>query len=403
MKEKKAVSEVTRARYLKARKKERGRILDEFVALTGLCRCYATQVLRGRKKRRKINAGKKQIRRKIYDESVLLALTAIWYIMDCICGKRLSPTLPEIIPILEKHNEIRLDDEVRSKLLKISPASIDRLLFRERKKIEIKGRSHTKPGSMLKSQIPIRTFSEWNEQRPGFMEMDLVGHDGGDGSGDFMQTLDMTDVHTGWTESVAVQNKAQRWVFEALQKIRNQLPFDLLGIDSDNGSEFINHIMLRYCQKEKITFTRTRSGKKNDNCFVEQKNYSVVRRAVGYYRHDTPEELALVNELYQHLRLYTNFFQPVMKLLKKTRKGSKVTKKYDQPKTPYQRLLESDVPKKRKDELRQKYATLNPAELKRKISRIQLELSSVAERKAEAKRRRQQFKQNLKENQSHFI
>jgi hypothetical protein len=239
----------------------------------------------------------------------------------------------------------------------------------------LKGRSHTKPGTLLKNQIPIRTFSEWEDRRPGFVEIDLVGHDGGDARGEFAQTLDVTDVCTGWTETEAVKNKAQAWVFQALQDIRNRLPFDVLGVDSDNGSEFINHHLLRFCSEEKITFTRTRSYRKNDNCFVEQKNYSVVRRAVGYYRYDTEEELRILNELYGYLRLYTNFFQPVMKLMEKTRIGSRVKKKYDKPRTPYQRVIESPhVPEDRKEQLRKQYATLNPAALKRTITKLQQKL-----------------------------
>jgi hypothetical protein len=173
--------------------------------------------------------------------------------------------------------------------------------------------------------------------RPGFVEIDLVGHDGGDAKGEFAQTLDLTDVCTTWTETEAVRNKAQQWVFDALKDIRQRLPFPLLGIDSDSGGEFINHHLYRYCQTEQITFTRTRSYRKNDNCFVEQKNYSIGRRAVGYLRYDTAEELRTLNELYRHLRLYSNFFQPTMKLKEKIRIGSRITKKYDKPITPYRR------------------------------------------------------------------
>jgi hypothetical protein len=220
------------------------------------------------------------------------------------------------------------------------------------------------------------------------MEMDLVGHEGGESCGDYIQTLDMTDVCTGWTETQAVKNKAQLWVFEAIEQIRERLPFPLLGIDSDNAGEFINSHLYRYCQKEKITFTRARAYRKNDNCYVEQKNYSVVRRAVGYHRYDTEEEQKLLNELYCHLRFYTNYFQPVMKLLEKARIGSKVTKKYDKPKTPYQRVLESpDVDKEKKKELRHEYAKLNPAELKRQITRIQNKLKNLAVRRGQMKRK----------------
>jgi hypothetical protein len=314
-----------------------------------------------------------------YDEKVFSALRKIWYIMDCICGKRLGAILKEVIPILERHKEIVIADITREKLYRISPATIDRLLSVEKKKYQIKGKSHTKPGTLLKSQIPIRTFSQWDEKRPGFAEIDLVGHEGGNSQGEFIQTLDVTDVCTGWTDTQGVKNKAEKWVFEAIKDIRGRLPFKLLGIDSDNGSEFINNHLLRYCKEEKITFTRARSSRKNDNCFVEQKNYSVVRRAVGYLRHDTDKELDVLNDLYGYLRLYTNFFQPVMKLTEKTRIGSKVTKKYDKPTTPYQRVLVSPhVPQENKDRLQIQYALLNPAELKRNIKRLQVKLQELS-------------------------
>jgi hypothetical protein len=277
-----------------------------------------------------------------------------------------------LVPLLQKHREITIDAATKGKLLTISAAPIDRLLKAERKKQQLKSRSHTKPGTLLKHQIAIRTFAQWDEKRPGFVEIDLVGHDGGDPSGDFAQTLNVTDIATGWTEAQAVKNKAQRWVFEAITDMRVRFPFDILGIDSDNGAEFINNHLYRYCKEEKITFTRARSSRKNDNCFIEQKNYSVVRRAVGYMRHDTQLELEILNELYGFLRLYSNFFQPGMKLLEKTRIGSKVKKKYDEAQTPYQRVLASpDIPKENKKQLRSQYRKLNPAELKRKIETLQ--------------------------------
>lgn len=196
--------------------------------------------------------------------------------MDYLCGKSLAPILAEVVPLLKKHKEIRVDKVTERKLLTISAATIDRLLKPERKKFKGKGRSLTKPGTLLKHQIPIRTFSEWNEQKPGFVEIDLVGHDGGNSSGEFSQTLTVADVCTGWTDVQAVKNKAQCWVFEAVKDIRDRLPFDLLGIDSDNGAEFINDQLYRYCVQEKITFTRARSHRKNDNCFVEQTPYQRV-------------------------------------------------------------------------------------------------------------------------------
>ena len=379
----------TETSYQKASKKQKGIILDEFIALTGYERDYAASVLRMHGKKMRMSTSRvlvvdiaksyRKPRQGIYDSLVVSALIAIWYIMDCICGKRLAPMLKDIIPVLEKHKEIQLDAGTRRKLLSISAATIDRILKPERKKHTLKGRSHTKPGTLLKHQIPIRTFAQWDEKKPGFVEIDLVGHDGGDPSGEFAYTLNVTDVATGWTESQAVKNKAQVWVFEALKDVRERLPFKLLGIDSDNGSEFINNHLYRYCKAEKITFTRARSSRKNDNCFIEQKNYSVVRRAVGYMRHDTPEEVAILNELYGFLRLYSNFFQPVMKLREKTRIGSKVRKKYDKAQPPYKRvLLSPDVSKEDKKHLRSQYRHLNPAELKRRIESLQSRLLQFA-------------------------
>ncbi len=398
MKERKKATAVVAERYQKARKKDKGLILDEFVKLTGYSRRYGSHVLisHGRKIRisehcvLKLDAKKTAPRKKpkVYDNEVAKALKEIWYIMDCICGKRLSPALKEVIGRLERFRELTLSEDVRQKLLRISPASIDRLLAKERKRYQIKGRGNTKPGTLLKNQIPIRTFSDWNEKKPGFVEIDLVGHDGGDSQGDFAQTLDVTDVCTTWTETEAVRNKAQVWVFEALKDIRGRLPFPLLGIDSDSGGEFINNQLFRYCQQEKITFTRSRSYRKNDNCYVEQKNYSVVRRAVGYLRYDTEEELLILKELYRHLRLYTNFFQPTMKLIEKTRIGSKVTKKYDKAQTPYRRVLACpDVSAENKLALKRLYTTLNPAQLKRQITRLQQKLYKLNAQKRSPKRK----------------
>lgn len=385
----KARQEVTRAtagQYRGASKKEKGRILDQFVSTTGFSRWYARLLLRHEGQRLQLDkraialavrtSGKVTRKRaRYYDEKVQTALIKLWRIMDYICGKRLQPWLPELITVLERHNEFRCDRETRAKLLRISAASIDRLLRPERRKYELRGRAGTKPGTLLKKQIPIRTFAEWDEQQPGFVEIDLVAHDGGLGAGDYCQTLDLTDIATTWTETMAVRNKAQAWVFAALKEMRQKLPFPLLGIDSDNGSEFINTYLVTYCQQQKLSFTRSRPYRKNDNCFVEQKNYSVVRRAVGYQRYDTELQLRLLSELYAILRLYSNFFQPTMKLQVKQRVGSKVTKRYDRAQTPYQRVLAAaQVSKAAKERLRAKYQTLNPAALKRKLMRLQDQL-----------------------------
>jgi hypothetical protein len=396
MKERKAVTKQLATTYNRAPKKEKGKILDTLIDLAGYNRSYAARVLRQRARSKRVRKAEKKTTRcrpRKYGREVLVALRKIWVICDCICGKRLAPYLPEIIPVLERCGELAISEEVRQKLLEISPATVDRLLASVKKQYQLKARSTTKPGTLLKHQIPIRTYSEWDEQRPGFVEVDLVSHEGGDSRGDFIQTLDVTDVHTGWTETKAVKNKAQVWVFEALKEIKEQLPFDLLGIDSDNGSEFINGHLLSFCREQKITFTRSRPYRKNDNCFVEQKNYSVVRKAVGYRRHDTEEELAVLNELYDTLRLYTNFFQPVMKLIEKTRVGSKVKKRYDRARTPFRRVLESSlIAEQTKEELNQEYVALNPVVLQREIMRLQDRLSAVTQ----SKRNEHKENQNVK-------
>lgn len=398
MREKQAVTKQLALGYRRASKREKGETLDWLVELTGYNRSYAARVLRQRAKPKVVGRlrdggvevilvedertkrrKRRRSRPRKYGKEVLVTLEKIWMICDCICGKRLAPYLSEIIPVLERWGELEIDEEVRAKLLEVSPATVDRLLAPVKKRYQLRARSKTKPGSLLKNQIPIRTFSEWDEGRPGFVEVDLVSHDGGNSRGDFSQTLDLTDVCTGWTETRAVKNKAQVWVFAALQEVRERLPFELLGLDSDNGGEFINAHLVRFCDENKITFTRSRPYRKNDSCFVEQKNYSVVRRAVGYWRYDSEEELAVLNELYDYLRLYTNFFQPVMKLLEKTRVGSKVRKRYDRAKTPYRRVLESPfISREAKEELEQEYAKLNPVELKREIIRRQDRLSELA-------------------------
>jgi len=398
MRQKKAITKELKDRYQRSSKKEKSFILDEFTRLTRYNRSYAARTLRIKKllgymniagKRVKLVRDNRKIKRKkkkIYGEEVFGVLRRIWEICDYICSKRLAPYLEEIIPVLEKHGEISLPVKVREKLFKISAATIDRLLVETRKRYRIKGRSTTKPGTLLKKSIPIRTFTDWDEAKPGFFEVDLVSHDGRATRGDFIQSLNFTDICTGWDEMIALKNKAQVWVFAGIKNIKERLPFSILGIDSDNGSEFINAHLLCYCEKEQITFTRSRPYRKNDSCFVEQKNYSVIRRAVGYSRYDTAEELTLLNELYGYLRLYVNFFQPVRKLTKKERIGSKVTKRYDEVKTPYRRVLASpNIKDEIKLKLRKEYDMLNPAELKRKITKLQNRLIKLNSLKQEVR------------------
>lgn len=391
MQERKAVTKGMAEQYRRASKGKKGQVLEQYVKATGYDRHYAAWLLRNHGKRVQFKPGvvlegtaarrPRPGRKREYGEEVLQALKKVWEMLDYISGKRLAPALREVVPRLVACRELRVKKSVQKKLLEMSPATIDRLLKPEREKHTLKGRAATKPGTLLKHQIPIRTFSDWDNEAPGFLEMDLVGHDGGKAEGDYCFTLDLTDVATGWTELAAVPNKAQTWVFEALQDLRQRLPFTVLGLDSDNGSEFINHHLRAYCNEQQITFTRSRPYQKNDNCYVEEKNWSIVRRYVGYARYDTPAARDLLNNLYRVLRDYTNFFLPSMKLKEKIRDGAKVRKRYDAAKTPYQRILDSNtIPKAVKERLRRRYEQLNPAALHRQIRNLQKQLDKLGAR-----------------------
>lgn len=376
MSERKAVTSVIATRYAGASKAEKGAILDELCAVTGWTRRHARRAIAGAGRRSGAPSKPRPI---VYDTEVVNALRKVWIVMGGPCGKRLAPFMTEIVAALERHGELVVGAGTRTKLMSISPATIDRVLAPDRKRMQVKGRSGTKPGSMLKAQIPIRTFSEWDESGPGFLEIDLVAHDGGNPQGEFCQTLNVTDVATGWTEMHAVKNKAQRWVFEALIDIRGRLPFPLLGIDSDNGGEFINDYLFRYCSEHEITFTRTRPYRKNDNCFIEQKNWTVVRQSVGYGRFEGEAAVEILNELYGCLRLWVNFFCPQQKLVSKTRNGARVTRRYDEARTPLQRLLVSDgVTESVKDDLLACYRDLNPVALTRTIGGLQKRLLKLS-------------------------
>ncbi len=373
--------------YNKLSKKEKMVRLDSVVAVTGYNRDYASRLLSLQGKSIYLKSGsgrsyrlvadvrkvkKRPRRKKKYDEEVLKILKKIWVIMDFPCGKRLAPCMSWLVPKLEAFGEIEIGlCEVREKLLSISASTIDRLLKGEKRRVELKKRKSTKPGSLLKNQISIRTFADWDDAKVGFMEMDLVAHEGGNPSGEYAFTLTLTDVCSGWTENRAVKNRAQKWTFEAIGIIRQKLPFSLKGLDSDNDNVFINEHLFHYCEKNEITFTRSRVENKNDGCYVEQKNWSVVRRTVGYARHDTEEEVEILNEIYEVLRLYVNLFQPMAKLMRKERHGAKVKKTYDTPKTPFMRLLASpEVSEDVKVQLQQSFDELNPAALKREINRL---------------------------------
>jgi hypothetical protein len=365
-----------RPRYTLGSRAEKQVVLDELVATTGYHRKYAIQVLNHPRKRR---TGPRRGGQVKYSGPVRVALEQVWRAANCICGKRLVPGLPLLVEALERHGELQLDPPTRALLLTLSPATADRLLKRARVGTKPHGLSTTKPGTLLKQAIPVRTFAQWDDAQPGFMEIDLVAHCGGTTRGEYLNSLDMIDVKTRWVELYGLLNRSQATVSAAIVTCRGRLPYALLGLDSDNGSEFINDDLKRYCEREHITFTRCRPYKKNDQAYVEQKNWTAVRQNVGYDRYEGPAACAALNALYEPLRLYLNFFQPVMVLVEKIRDGAKVTKRYDVAQTPYQRVLAApEVPEAAKERLRQLYPTLNPAALLRQIQSRQADLWKLA-------------------------
>ncbi len=354
-----------RDRYFGGGKKEKTKILDEFTEVIGQHRKSAIRLLHrppGQK------SDKRRGRRPQYSAAAVRALKVAWEAEGRICGKRLQPFLPELLRVLKRHQELAIIAQVEAEVCRMSASTIDRL-SRPWRQLEGRRRfSTTKPGSLLKKAIPIRTFADWQENRPGFVEADLVAHCGDNTRGFFLNTLSTVDVFSSWSECVAVWGKGQDRVGGAIHQVRQRLPFPLLGLDSDNGGEFINQHLFTYCKRNKITFTRARSNKKNDSCYVEQKNWTGVRKVIGYDRYSSRPALDCMNRIYLLQRLYVNFFHPVMKLVSKTRDGAKVHKIYDQARTPYQRLLDAGVlTEDKRQELAATYDRLNPVLLKKQI------------------------------------
>jgi hypothetical protein len=371
-------TEAIRGRYFRAGKKAKTEILNEFVATTGM---HRKAVIRSMNGRGRSSGKKKRGRPRLYGHEAMAAVRLAWEASDCLCSKRLQPFLPELANILKRCGELTVTRETDVRLCQMSPSTIDRLLRRWRGSGTGRGLSTTKPGTLLKNSIPIRTFSDWNENKPGFLEADLVAHCGESAEGFYLTTLSTVDVATGWCEPVAVWGKGQERVGGAVYYVRKQLPMPMLGLDSDNGSEFINQSLYDYCRHNGITFTRSRSYKKNDSCHVEQKNWTVIRRVIGYDRFSSKAAFKALEDIYILLRLYINFFQPVSKLVRKSRHGAKVYKLYDTAQTPYQRLLRSGVlTEDKKRELGDTYGALNPVTLLKEIRRSVEHLCTLAER-----------------------
>ena len=367
-------------RYAMGDRGERGRILDEFAAVTGYHRKHAMRLLRaGQVNRRR---GPRPGRR-IYNEAVREALIVVWEASDRICGKRLRPLLSILVEAMEQHGHLQLVPEVRARLLAMSAATIDRALRDIRRQAGTATRRRSAPSAAIRRSVPVRTFDDWDDPPPGFVEADLVAHSGPVTRGSFVQTLVLTDIATGWTECAPLLVREQRLLTEVLGELRKLLPFPLLGLDTDNDSVFMNETVRDYCRQVGIVFTRCRPYRKNDQAWVEQKNGAVVRRTIGYRRFEGLEAAAALARLYAAMRLFVNFFQPSFKLASKARDGALVRKRYHPPATPCQRLMAdprtSEEVRHRVQELR---SMLDPVRLLQKIRAAQQQLVDIADRPA---------------------
>jgi len=358
--------------YLKASKKEKSKLLDEAVKRTELARKHLIVKLSAKSRLSdKQEKRQKRKRKQYYDGEVKVALVKCWQIFDHPCGQRLKPLLETEVDRLRLFNELSCSDLVAEKLQKISFRTIDEKLIHQ-KEVELLNRKyHQKNHPLLYHKMPTKTTDEFKKDIPGQVQVDLVEHCGASAAGEFLNTFTNTDVFSGWCEQEAVMGRGQQRTFSGLTNCRRRSPFVWNEVHPDNDTTFINWHLYNYCLAEKIDFSRLRPFKKNDNCFVEQKNSTHVRQIVGYLRYDTPQEQQILNSLYRNeLRLYKNFFQPAMKLKEKIRVKDKIHKKYDKPKTPYHRLLESEqIPKVTKQQLMRIYNNLNPAQLKRNIDK----------------------------------
>jgi len=364
-------------RYARGVRGERGRILDEFAAVTGYHRKHAMRLLRAGQVNRICGP---RLGRRIYDEAVREALIVVWEASDRICGKRLRPLLPILLEAMERHGHIQLVPEVRARLLAMSAATIDRALRDIRQQAGTATRRRSAPSAAIRRSVPVRTFADWDDPPPGFVEADLVAHSGPVARGSFVQTLVLTDIATGWTECAPLLVREQRLLTEVLGELRKVLPFPLLGLDTDNDSVFMNETVRDYCEQAGIEFTRCRPYRKNDQAWVEQKNGAVVRRTIGYRRFEGLEAAATLACLYGAMRLFVNFFQPSFKLAAKVRDGALVRKRYHPPATPCQRLMAdlrtSEEVRRRVQKLR---AVLDPVRLLQEIRAAQQQLVAIAD------------------------
>jgi len=376
VKAKRVLVKVVSERYRHGSKKDKRRILDQFVVITGYHRKHSIRLLNSTAE---LVAPRQSTRFRVYDEAVKEALIVLWEASDRICGKRLKALLPILVPALEKHGHLRLDKAVREKLLSASAATIDRLLSNAKAGVRGSARRKPRAKTAVQRQVPVRTFADWNDPRPGHVEVDLVSHSGPDASGSFVHSFVLTDVCSGWTECLALVVREGTLIVDALEQLRTSMPFPLLAIDTDNGSEFLNETLVAYCEKHKIEFTRSRPYRKNDQAWVEQKNGAVVRRLVGHRRLEGIAAADSLARLYASSRLFVNFFQPSFKLLEKKRCGSRVVKRYEAPTTPCTKLLAaSSIEHEMKERLRGVGVSLDPLRLLDEIRSMQRYLASLS-------------------------
>lgn len=373
--------EEIRERYHKGLKEEKQIILDEFCNVCDYNRKYAIRILNQKQssenKTEKQRAGPKK---RYHTEGIKKFIKTIWIKTNLICSERLKACIPFWLPWYKKEiGELSKKDEVL--IRNISPSTIGRLLKKYRSKYNKRGLCTTRPGSIIRDLIPIKT-NQWDEKRPGFVEIDLVAHCGTSVAGEYINTLNAVDIATGWTSQRAVWGKGEFNTFRALREIELTLPFQIRGVDSDNGKEFMNYRLLKYFKhrKEPVSFTRSRAYNKNDNSHIEQKNWTVVRQYIGYNRLDNSKQLRMLNYLYREdLNNFINYFIPSVKLISKERQGSKIKKKYDKPKTPFQRIYESEyINKEKKLELHRILNTLNPFDLQKNIMKMTGEIMKLS-------------------------
>ena len=368
------LADAIRPQYAAATTREKHRILEGFIAATGYHEKSAIRVLNG------TSFPRSQTRRRLplYDEAVRGALIVLWEASDRVCGKRLKALLPILIPALERNGHLKLDEQIRPKILSMSAATVDRLLREPRAVGQQKRRRRTEPEP--RRRIKMRTFADWGDPSPGSMEMDLVAHCGSINRGSYVHSLVLTDIASGWTEAAPLVVREGTLVVETLERIRCGLPFALRALDVDNGTEFVNEKLIDYCLGHGIELTRSRPYRKNDQAWIEQKNGSVVRRLLGYRRFEGLAAARSITRLYGASRLFVNFFQPSFKLAAKYRDGAKVAKRYHPPQTPCERLLQADsVPAAVKNELLEVSAKLDPLKLLEEIRAIQAYLSVLAD------------------------